>query len=73
MMLNVWTALVLGSAVGQAGPNETAKAAIRSESGWVDMGTLDRDGVDGIRVRHKPSTASTASKPAWTATCPSTS
>ena len=55
-MVGIWFAVAAAgmTAVAWAGPNDTAKAAIRSESGWQDMGTMDRDGVTGIQVRHKP-------------------
>lgn len=44
---------LMGVLTVQAGPNEDARAAIRSDSGWTDMGTSDRGGVSDIQVRHR--------------------
>ena len=45
----IWLVGILAAA---AGPNEEASKAIRSDSGWTDMGAVSRGGLD-ISVRHR--------------------
>jgi len=46
----IWLVALLAA---HAGPNEQAKVAIRSNSGWEELDTVNRGGVDNIRVRHQ--------------------
>lgn len=46
----IWFLGVVGA---WAGPNEDARAVIRSDAGWSDHGTVSRGGLEEILVRHQ--------------------